>query len=504
MNTSKFTENFDKSESDERQNKTFSVADTAHHFLWWAAGRSPELMRNCGPVTRMKATAVGVFMTIVIFPLSWVAMMNLLAMGQLWGPFCFLGGLFWSVAVFSVDRTILVFHRNDPDVHTNQLNDHKKPGKNWKTWGKIATRFGLAIIVSVVISEAMIVTFLSGEINAQLATQVEIAIADARTKATLDIGDQKTALSRENAELKEQLENLHSRRNELEAEMLCEADGTCGTGRRNEGPDYRRKQAAYLRAADEYRTEREDIDDKITANNTQLGDLDKLVEDAKKARAESEEQANGFLARHEALFAVIWKSWSALLLYLAMALGLALLETTPLLQKTLSTDDEYDRLIKRDETEAALMDRIHYEICEVSEAIWKRVAEYIKNGKPKVQDEESGLVRYVYQSLLRSLMERLSDENPADFKILINLNVIGHPGIEASIELPKSVAEIITLVDLDDEIDKIGKRLDEDGLQFVWAQNSSGGEVFVGSPLLEQLNDDYSVNLLYGKAYGWH
>lgn len=491
MNTSKFTESFDKSESDERQNKTFSVADTAHHFLWWAAGRSPEVMRTCGPQTRMRATAIGAFMVGVVFPLSVVAMTNFMAMGKSGAFLSFIFGLFWGGSVFFVDRTILVFYRNENP-------------RDWKANGKLATRFALSIIVSLIVTEALIVRFLSGEIEAQLAAQVEMAVEDAGAKAAANVGVKKGVLITENAVFKKQLADLESRRNKLESAMLCEADGTCGTGLRNEGPDYRRKAAAYKRAADEYTTERGDIDNKITANNTELANLDELVENAKKARAESEEQANGFLARHEALFAVIWKSWSALLLYPAMALGLALLETTPLLQKTLSTDDEYDRLIKRDETEAALMDRIHYEICEVSEAIWKRIAEYITKGKPKVQDEESGLVRYVYQSLLQTLMGRLSDESPADFKILINLNVIGHPGIEASIELPKSVAEIITLADLDDEIDKIGKRLDEDGLQFVWAQNTSGGEVFVGSPLLEQLNDDYSVNLLYGKAYGWH
>jgi len=504
MNPNPFIRNFDNQpDPDETRSEYQRYARKVRHFLWWAAGRSPELMQNCGPVTKMKATATGVFMTVVIFPLSLVAMANLLSMGQLWAPFCFIGGLFWAVAVFSVDRTILVFHRNTPDVHAN--NQDGQTTNNWKTWGKIATRFGLAIIVSLVITEALIVTFLRGEINTNLDTKAEIAIADAEAKANSSIGDRKATLITENAGLKKHLENLQSRRNELETEMLCEADGTCGTGLRNEGPDYRRKQTAYQRAAEEYATSRGEIDGKIATNNEQLAKLEDIVQNAKKAREESEKQASGFLARHEALFSVIWKSYSALLLYLLMALGLALLEMTPLLQKALSNDDEYDRLIRLEEGEAALNEEMQRGTCNILKAIWKRVAEFIDTGKPKMRDEERGLVRIVHQALVWTLRQRLLGENPDDSMIVINIYVIGHPGVDASIELPKSTAETITLTDLDDEVVKIGKKLDEDGRsQFVWAQNSNGGEVFVTAPLLKQLNADNCVQLLYGKSDSWH
>lgn len=479
------------------QNRFLRVITALQHFLWWAAGKSPAIMERCSRNTQMKATAVGFFMSVVIPVLSWVAMGRLLTMMQFGLLVCFFGGLFWAVAVFGLDRVVLLF---------------TTAAKGWTAWVKASLRFAMALIVSLVITEALIVLFLNGEIEAALAERVESRVAVAGAKAKVENDARKVELQEENKRLQTRLEALEQTRNQRESEMLCEADGTCGTGQKGEKKEYDRKKAAYERAAGDYAADREVLNAKVVANEKELTGLEDDVRNRKEIKEKAETQANGLLARHEALMGIVFNSFSAFMLYIAMAFGLGLLETTPLLQKMLSAPDEYDRKVRDEETnlnnESRLSEKMLRDSVTMKMTLWDRVVAAIRSGKSDVPEQEKPLVGRVYSAIISSLLAQLfggRDDANSDI-VEIVFGVQNYPDIELVVQRPGPIAATLTIADMSDEIEKIGNRLPHNGhgpQQFLHAESSLGKELWVHEPLLEQVESDRRVVLIFGHPLGF-
>ncbi len=466
-------------------------------FFWWSATKSPAIMQRCSRHTQMKYTSVGIFMAVIIPILSWVAMSRLLTMMQFGLLVCFFGGMFWAFAVFGLDRVVLLF--------TTTV-------KSKVAWIKASFRFTMALIVSLVITEALIVLFLSGEIESALADRVEKSVAVAALKARNENEVRKTELQEENKRLQTRLEDLERARKQREDEMLCEADGTCGTGQKGERQEYERKKAAYLRAADDYAAERDVLNTKIISNEKELAGLEDDVRNRKEIKEKAEKQANGLLARHEALMGIVFNSMSAFLLYAAMVLGLGLLETTPLLQKMLSPDDEYDRMIRNEEAnlndENRLFEKMAKDSVMLKITLWNRVVAAIRSGKSKVPKQEEPLVGKVYSAIISDLLARLFGWNSDSNSDLVEIvfAVANHPDVELIIQRSTPLAATLTIADLADEIEKIASKLPQNGhgpQQFLRAESSLGKELWVHEPVLGQIEGDQRVVLVFGHPYGF-
>lgn len=473
-------------------------------FFWWSATKSPAIMRRCSRHTQMKYTAVGIFMAIIIPILSWVAMNRLLAMMQFGLFVCFFGGLFWANAVFGLDRVVLLF--------TTTV-------KGMVAWIKASLRFAMALIVSLVITEALIVLFLNGEIESALADRVEKSVTVAAAKAGNENKVRKTELQEENKRLQTRFEVLEKTRKQREDEMLCEADGTCGSGQKGESQEYDRKKAAYERAANDYAAERDVLNAKIISNEKELAGLEDDVRNRKEIKEKAEKQANGLLARHEALMGIVFSSLSAFLLYAAMVLGLGLLETTPLLQKMLSPGDEYDRMVRNEEghlnDESRLLEKMAKDSVTLKITLWDRVVAAIRNGNSDVPKQEEPLVGKVYSTIISDLLAHLfggygdSNSDLVDSNsdlVEIVFRVANHPDVELVIQRPRHLAATFTVADLTDEIEKIGSKLPLNGhgpQQFLRAESTLGKELWVHEPLLGQVESDRLVVLVFGHRLGF-
>ena len=473
------------------------LAVVLQDFFWWSATKSPVIMRQCTRHTQMKYTAVGVFMAVIIPILSWVAMSRLLTMMQFGLFVCFFGGLFWANAVFGLDRVVLLF--------TTAV-------KGKAAWVKASFRFAMALIVSLVITEALIVLFLNGEIEAALADRVEKSVTVAASKARKENEARKVELQDENKHLQTRLDALEQTRKQREDEMLCEADGTCGTGQKGERQEYDRKKAAYERAAGDYAADREVLNSKIVSNEKQLAVLEDEVRNRKEIKESAEKQANGLLARHEALMGIVLSSFSAFGLYAAMVLGLGLLETTPLLQKMLSSSDEYDRMIRNEEAnlndESRLSEKMAKDSVTLKITLWDRVVAAIRGGNSNVPKPEEPLVGKVYSAIISSLLAQLfggNDDANSDM-VEITFGVANHPDIELVVQRPRSLAATLTIADMSDDIEKISSKLPQNGhgpQQFLRAENSLGKELWVHESVMEQIESDRRVVLVFGHPLGF-
>jgi hypothetical protein len=487
--------NDSQTELDERPSTLVLIAINFQRFLWWAAGKSPAFMELCGVNTRMKYAAVGLFMAVVIPILSCVAMGRYLALMQLNIVICFIGGVFWAMAIFALDRVILLF---------------TAVGNGVSKWLKAGLRFLMAFIVSFLIAEGLITLFLEGEINAALANRVESRAAAAGAKARAENETRKTELIAENSQMHGRLDASESKRTEAERMMLAEADGTDGTYVPGEGKYYERRKQAFDRASADYNAQTDALSGKIIANEKEIQTFEDDAHTRKEAKEKAEQQANGLLARHEALMSIVFGSFSAFLIYICMTLTILLLETTPLVQKLLSDGDEYDRMIRAEEghihDENSLSDQMSRQSVILKRTLWERVYRFIREGRD-LPDAEKRLGGQVYSALISSLLEQLfGSTGQADLgKVDILFNVADQPEIDMTLQLPTSAATSVTIGDLNDEIEKIGMKLPQNGhgpQQFLKAETSLGREIWINEPLVEQLESDKRVVLFFGNPPG--
>lgn len=220
---------------------------------------------------------------------------------------------FWGTVVFWLDRLLLMA---DP-----------KPTRV-KASTKLTLRFIFALCVAVTVSEALVQGLFHNEVKAELQFEA-LEAHRVNHETALQSNPELVALRNSRQEKEQELATKSHEVSFWRKEFTTEADGTAGTGHRGEGPNFEKKKANYQTAInerDQIQAELANIDERLQEKETEFRrTLDEANQNA---------GSPGFLANHRALLKVLSREPTGLLLYIAIALTLIILETYALLAKT--------------------------------------------------------------------------------------------------------------------------------------------------------------------------
>ncbi|MFN0279196.1 MAG: DUF4407 domain-containing protein [Pyrinomonadaceae bacterium] len=466
------------------------IAEAARRFAWWAAAKVPNLVAHCSPNTQMKCTAIGVYIVVVLPILAFVAMFQFLRPLQLgiWG---FVGAIAWAVFVPLLDRLVLLYQTG---------------AKGAAKWIKAGIRFAGAGVTGLLVTEAIITLLFSFTIDRAIRARIDTQVAQTEARARVESTTRKEELLQDNASLQKRLDDFKAIRDEANRLRNAEADGQLGHAP-GEAQHYNRRKGDWERASAEFEAERLIVEPKIAQNDIEIAQLEDNVKKRAQLAQEAEENSRDLLSKHQALFSIIFSSPSAAGLYGLMFLALLLLETAPLLQKVISNEDEYDRMVSEQETQLTesnkLSDQMSRDAIRLERTAWERAYKVIRDGR-NLPVSEARVQHKLHAAVIASLLRRLFGFAPVDGLdqvIAIRFTVLNHPGVELTVQLPKPAADATTLGDLTDEVEGIAERLPHKGdgpQEFLEARTSLGREIFVHEPLAPQLESDKRVVLIYG------
>lgn len=469
---------------------------TLRWFTWIVAAKAPSLLNRCSKGTQMRATGTGTYLLTVTPFLAFIAMCQFLKPLQL-GFFAFVFAAIWAVMVVIGDRLVLLF----------------QTGATGKAkWAKAGFRFAGAAITGFLVTEALIVGFFSSSIDRAMRGRIDTQVAITEKKARTENAARKDELTAENQKLQERLDAFRDTRDEADRLRHAEADGLLGHPK-GEDVNYTRRKESWQRASDEYEGQRAELEPKITLNDNAIRELEDNAKTRARLVQEAEEQSRDFLSQHQALFGIVISSPSAAMMYILMFLALAMAETAPLIQKVLSKPDDYDKMAADEEADLTedmkVTAQMSRESIKLERAIWERVYKFIRDGQSALRDDETRLGQRIYASVISKLLERLfGNGRTADARtVRIVFAVQNHPQLELVVQLPKSAGEVVTLMDFNEELERITDQLPQNGhgrQQFLRAETSLGREIYVNECLIGQLESDGRVVLVYGHplSYG--
>lgn len=204
------------------------------YLLWWCAGADVAALKEC-PTDHAKYTAVGMMMLVVpcVATVSFSFFVQ-----QSFGVQMFAAaicGAAWGALIFILDRLILTFHRK---------------GKR-EVW-RALPRLILSVSLALVVSEPLLLHFFQSEIELEMQRGGQEVVTEARAKAEARGQTEKDALLKANADWQKRLDELRRARDERQAAVIGEIEGTVGSGIKGAGLAARQKQEALQEAKDEY------------------------------------------------------------------------------------------------------------------------------------------------------------------------------------------------------------------------------------------------------------
>ncbi|MFY0605839.1 MAG: DUF4407 domain-containing protein [Cyclobacteriaceae bacterium] len=305
--------------------------DRLKNFFWSCAGTNQHILVNC-PTDSSKYVGIGatVFFTGVFAALSGgYALFTIF--DSIWIAVAF--GLLWGLMIFNLDRFIV-----------SSMRKSDQPRKELFT---ALPRLVLAVLISIVIAKPLELKMFDKEINGELALMSQEHKALEEQSVRYRFESENVRLNQEVTALKNEINVLAEKRDELRIIAQQEADGTGGSGKRNAGPIYQIKKADADRVEEELKALRS-TNDLLIAEK--LNAIAKNNELALVALASLEEQnLNGLASRLDALGRLTEKSsaiWLANIFILFLFLAI---ETAPIFVKLISSKGPYDYLLKVEE-----------------------------------------------------------------------------------------------------------------------------------------------------------
>lgn len=308
----------------ENQKETLDLS-WIRRFLAWPSGAVPRVLARC-PSELNYYCGLG---TLVWFTSLLAGSGMALMLVQTGGSpaKALAGGVFWFLCVLNLDRFLL-------------LANYDKNG--WKKLVPVA-RILLSLCIAIIIGEHVVQYIFHNEINYQL-TQEGLDAKRANYDKALQGFPEIVALNDEKKRKQDEVDRKETEVAKLRDDYIKEAEGTAGSRIRGKGPLYDQKQRDYEVALSDKQKllgELKEIDDRLEAKNVQLRGV---VESANEAKAGE----RGFLAYHRALFEIIKREPTLLLLYIVISAAMILFEITPLLSKLSGKGKLYDHLIEKE------------------------------------------------------------------------------------------------------------------------------------------------------------
>jgi hypothetical protein len=467
------------------------------HFLWWCAGADVAALKEC-PTDHAKFTAVGMMMLVV----PCVAMVSFnFFVRQSFGAQMFAAaivGAGWGTLIFVLDRLILTFHRK---------------GKR-ELW-RALPRLILSVSLALVIGEPLLLRFFQSEIELEMRRRGQAVLAEARVNAEARMQAEKDALLKANADWQKRLDDLQRTRDEKQAAVIGEIEGTVGSRIKGEGLAARQKQADAQEAKDEYERARTEVAPLMAENMKRLEQLRAETGAEVKLIADSQSSATGALARQQALFSIIKREPSAALTYVPLFLILLMIEIAPLTIKLTAPAGEYDKRLRLREAngiarayrETARARADQKRVAKAENGIKGRITQAVTDCQTSnLSEPEQEVARLMRGILLENYrQEILSQHAPQSwrrqFEAEILVEIVGLPELRVSWQLPADGRARVTLTkELDGDLRRIAETVAGDETQtayLVSATNSSGREVARELPLLPQLGADQKLLLSF-------
>jgi len=297
-------------------------------FFGFCSGAEPEILKKC-PTETAKYTGIGatIFFTGVFAFLS-ASYALFTVFDNLWSAVAF--GIIWGLMIFNLDRFI--------------VSSMRKEGRAERELLMATPRLILAVLISVVIARPLELKIFEKEIAPELIVMEQEKYAEQESLLKSRFIPYQDSLRSQIAELKNEIAEKTSTRDELLRIAREEADGTGGSRRRNPGPIYKVKKADADQADQELVSLRLQNEERIASleklfagnisnMNQELLALEKLRLDGPAARLEALDRIT---QNSQAIF---WAHWFILLLFIAI-------ETAPVFVKLISPRGPYDNLLR--------------------------------------------------------------------------------------------------------------------------------------------------------------
>ena len=294
-------------------------------FLAWPSGATPSVLAQC-PSELNYYCGLG---TLVWFTSFLAGCGMALMLEQTGGSFwkALAGGVFWFLCVLNLDRFLLLVGYDS---------------NGWKKLMPVA-RILLSLCIAIIIGEHVVQYIFHNEIDYQLAQEGLDAKKSNYDKA-LQGSPEIIALYDEQKRKQTELDRKEVEVTKLRDDYIKEAEGTAGSRIVGKGPLYEQKQRDYevaLADKQKLKGELEEIDSRLREMNAQLTGVVELANGAKA-------RERGFLAYHRALFEIIKKNPTLLVLYLVISCAMILFEITPLLSKLSGKGKLHDHLAEKE------------------------------------------------------------------------------------------------------------------------------------------------------------
>ncbi len=234
--------------------------NTATRFMIWVAGADQEILARAPGDVPKQVSLAGVILTtsgLAMLSSAFAIRMALHAPAVV----ALAIGIAWGVAIANLDRWLITATLRQPTI-----------------WGNLRLalpRLGLAVIIGAVVSTPLTLQIFSSEIENELTVmqaEEKASFAGAlahderyrrlpadrakivRLEAASTKGYDESAVfgSPQVADLRQQLDGVDKRLNAAEQAVVCEKEGTCGSGKAGAGPAFEEKVALRnrLRAED--------------------------------------------------------------------------------------------------------------------------------------------------------------------------------------------------------------------------------------------------------------
>ena len=466
-------------------NKLKKLAIIIRNFFWWSAGIVPPVLEKC-PTNHAKYTAVGVIM-VFIAVLASLSFAFFLSSTFIISPVAaLLGGIFWGILIYSLDRAVLTSFRKD---ETSKI--------------AIAQRFILTISLALIIGEPLLMRLFGKEIAFEMARKSQTVSADSRQNATARFQSETDSLITANKEIESRLDSLKAERDAKENSVIGEIEGASGSGKKGDGPAAARKSIAFQEADAKYKEFKNESAEILSNNKARLAEIRGEIENETKRIGTANTEADGVLAKHEALFNIIKTQPGAALVYIPLFFGLLFLETLPLSIKVFGKKSVYDSALEAEETE--IVTEIEAEkrhLRNIRNAVKDRISNSIINDAiEKLRNKnERKVAEKISAEVLREIENKacnrkVSEKSSVKFGEEIVIEVVGHNDLQIKLQLPENVRREISLQELDADIQTIAGETGSENLKLSKAFSSKGHDIWKDLPLLPQLESDQKLIL---------
>ena len=337
-------------------------ANPMKRFFWWCSGADITILRTWACSTEHNTYAgIGatIFLTAVLASLSggyalWTVFQS--------SPYAITFGLLWSILIFNLDRSIV-------------MSLHKSRGGFGAFVRQIATaspRLVLALLIASVITVPLELKIFEREIIDQLERKHQRTLNEAiqsLEQRYSEIAD----LEQQNHTLTEAITGKEGQRNEAFQEVQGEAAGNRGTGIPGAGPVWRQKTTFLAQLEQELSDLRSQNKAQSQRNRARIGELKKARETEIAHKAVRLQEANGLLARLDALHDLLKEQTTTAIAFVLIAAMFVVIETAPVVVKLLAHYGPYDAIVEHKETAVTLAE--HRKMAELPDKLrreWPR------------------------------------------------------------------------------------------------------------------------------------